>query len=334
MNAKSPPGWYPDNSGSGRRYWNGYAWTEHTADGGDEPTPERVVRPASKPLSGGAGASQGNWFLRHKVMSGVLAFVVLIFIGGVIGSAADEPAPPTAGTSTEATGDPDAEVAPVSEPAPEPVDTDGDGVSDEDDFRPEDPEIQTADDVDTDRDGTRDGDDLRPKDPKVQTEDDIDTDRDGTPDYKDDFPRNPEYSKDTDGDGVADAIDDFPRDERYSQDSDGDGVADTEDVFPADPSRSEITPAMENAMDAADSYLDYSAFSRSGLIEQLEYEGYKTEDATFAVDYLKVNWNKQAFKSAKSYLDYSSFSLSGLIGQLQYEGFTYEQASFGANKAY
>jgi hypothetical protein len=66
----------------------------------------------------------------------------------------------------------------------------------------------------------------------------------------------------------------------------------------------------------------------------VEYENYKTEDATFAVDYLKVDWNQQAIKSAKSYLDYTSFSLEGLIEQLQYEGFTHDQAAYGANKAY
>ena len=91
---------------------------------------------------------------------------------------------------------------------------------------------------------------------------------------------------------------------------------------------------MWNAIDAAESYLDYSSFSRTGLINQLEFEDYKTEDATFAVDYLKVDWNQQAFKSAKAYLDYSSFSLQGLIDQLQFEGYSYEQASYGANKAY
>ena len=59
---------------------------------------------------------------------------------------------------------------------------------------------------------------------------------------------------------------------------------------------------------------------------------YETADATFAVDYLKVNWNEQAFKSAKSYLDYTAFPRADR--QLQYEGFTYEQAVYGANKAY
>ena len=141
----------------------------------------------------------------------------------------------------------------------------------------------------------------------MQTQNDVDTDKDGVPDFKDDFPKNAKYSKDADRDGVADPIDDFPRDERYSEDSDGDKVADSEDDFPADPSRSRTTAAMENAVAAAESYLGYTAFSRTSLIEQLEFEGYDTADATFAVDYLKVNWNEQAVKSAKSYLDYTSF---------------------------
>lgn len=93
----------------------------------------------------------------------------------------------------------------------------------------------------------------------------------------------------------------------------------------------EITVAQENAIESAQDYLDYTAFSRSGLIDQLEYEGYTTKDATFAVDYLDVNWNQQAATSAQDYLDYSSFSRTGLIDQLIYEGFTREQAIFGVN---
>jgi CheY-like chemotaxis protein len=77
--------------------------------------------------------------------------------------------------------------------------------------------------------------------------------------------------------------------------------------------------------------LDYTAFSRSGLIKQLEYEGYSTEEATYGVDALNTNWNDQAVKSAKNYLDYTAFSRSGLIEQLEYEGFTTEEATYGAS---
>jgi hypothetical protein len=307
------PGWFPDESDTTQlRWWDGHAWTEHTHPRNAEaqrpdPTSPGPAVGIAQPATAGPAAKKPWYFRWWAITAAVL--VALTVLGGLApddetaGTAATEPAStPTASSS------PDVEPATETEAEAEPVDTDGDGVLD--------------------------GEDYRPEDPKVQTEDDVDTDKDGVPDYKDDFPKNAKYSKDTDGDGVADAIDDFPKDERYSKDSDGDKVADSEDDFPADPSRSKITAAMENAIDTASSYLDYSAFSRTGLIGQLEYEGYATADATFAVDYLKVNWNEQAFESAKNYLDYSSFSLSGLIDQLVYEGFTYEQASYGANKAY
>lgn len=92
-----------------------------------------------------------------------------------------------------------------------------------------------------------------------------------------------------------------------------------------------MTTAQKNALSSARSYLDYSAFSYTGLIEQLEYEGYSTEDATFAVDRCGADWNEQAAKCAQSYLDYSSFSRDGLIEQLKYEGFTAEQAEYGVS---
>lgn len=50
-----PADWYPDPDVRGRlRYWDGTAWTEHTADGYDEPEPasstvhdayQRIARP-------------------------------------------------------------------------------------------------------------------------------------------------------------------------------------------------------------------------------------------------------------------------------------------------
>jgi hypothetical protein len=94
------------------------------------------------------------------------------------------------------------------------------------------------------------------------------------------------------------------------------------------------TTGQENAIESAESYLEYSGFSRQGLIEQLEYEEFSTVDATFAVDHVTVDWNKEAVESAESYLEYSSFSKSGLIEQLEYEGFTPAQAQYGADTAY
>ena len=80
--------------------------------------------------------------------------------------------------------------------------------------------------------------------------------------------------------------------------------------------------------------MEYSAFSYTGLIEQLEYEGYSHSEAVYAVDNCGADWNEQAVKKAKQYLEYSSFSKSGLIDQLEFEGFTHAQAEYAVNQCY
>lgn len=93
-----------------------------------------------------------------------------------------------------------------------------------------------------------------------------------------------------------------------------------------------LTVSQENAVRKAESYVELMPFSRSGLIDQLKYEGYSPEDSTFAVDSLNVDWNGQAVKKAESYLELMPFSYSGLIDQLKYEGFTQEQAEYGVSR--
>ena len=92
------------------------------------------------------------------------------------------------------------------------------------------------------------------------------------------------------------------------------------------------TTEQENAVKMAKTYISTMAFSRSGLIEQLEYEGFTNEDAVYGVDNITVDWNEQAVKMAKTYLDIMAFSRSGLIEQLEYEGFTHEQAVYGVEQ--
>lgn len=92
------------------------------------------------------------------------------------------------------------------------------------------------------------------------------------------------------------------------------------------------TTGEKNALRSAREYLSFSAFSYTGLIHQLEYEGYSTEEATYAADNCNANWNEQAAKSAKEYLDMSSFSRQELINQLIYEGYTQEQAEYGVTQ--
>ena len=94
----------------------------------------------------------------------------------------------------------------------------------------------------------------------------------------------------------------------------------------------EPTVSQKNAVRKAQSYLNTMAFSRNGLIKQLEFEGFPNEDAVYGVDHVSVDWNEQAVKKAKSYLDTMAFSRDGLIKQLEFEGFTYEQAVYGVEK--
>lgn len=87
-----------------------------------------------------------------------------------------------------------------------------------------------------------------------------------------------------------------------------------------------------NAVKKAKDYIRVMAFSRDGLIKQLEFEGYSNAEATYGVDRCGADWNEQAAKKAKDYLNVMAFSRDGLISQLEFEGFTYEQAVYGVTQ--
>ena len=89
------------------------------------------------------------------------------------------------------------------------------------------------------------------------------------------------------------------------------------------------TRSQQNALRSAENYLSFMAFSRKSLIEQLEFEQFAKDDATWAVDRVEVDWNEQAAKSAENYLSFTSFSKAGLVDQLIFEGFTRKQAEYG-----
>lgn len=93
-----------------------------------------------------------------------------------------------------------------------------------------------------------------------------------------------------------------------------------------------VTLGMQNALEKAHSYLKYSAFSYTGLIEQLEYSKYTHDEAVYAADNCGADWYEQAVLKGESYLKYSSFSRDGLIEQLEYSGFTHDQAVYAVNE--
>lgn len=97
----------------------------------------------------------------------------------------------------------------------------------------------------------------------------------------------------------------------------------------AEPETNE-TMGQKNAVRKAKDYLTFTGFSHSGLIDQLEFEGFSTEEATYGADNCGADWNEQAAIKAEEYLNTMSFSRDGLIEQLEFEGFTAEQAEYGA----
>ncbi|MFD6177139.1 MULTISPECIES: Ltp family lipoprotein [unclassified Isoptericola] len=98
------------------------------------------------------------------------------------------------------------------------------------------------------------------------------------------------------------------------------------------------TVAQQNALESAQSYLEYSGFSKQGLLDQLtsEYgDGFETADATWAIKHVDADWKAEAVESAESYLEYDSFSRSGLIDQLSSEygdQYTRAQAEYAADQ--
>lgn len=91
----------------------------------------------------------------------------------------------------------------------------------------------------------------------------------------------------------------------------------------------EMSVSQRNALKKAKSYISVMAFSHSGLVSQLEFEGFSYEDSVFGADNCGADWNAQAAKKAQDYLDIMGFSRDGLYDQLEFEGFSHEQIEFG-----
>ena len=129
----------------------------------------------------------------------------------------------------------------------------------------------------------------------------------------------------------------------YSSDYDTDEDYDTssDDDTSTTPSFSDDYSALDyesqNCYDTAMSYLDFMAFSRNGLIHQLQHDGYTNNAISNALDLLEkdyVSWDIEAVKKAQEYMETFSFSQQRLYEQLVHDGFTEEQANYGASYVY
>lgn len=97
------------------------------------------------------------------------------------------------------------------------------------------------------------------------------------------------------------------------------------------PSTTLETALQREARAVAQSYYESSWFSRSGMIEQLEFEGFSFDDSVYGVDSLGVDWNAEAIGMADSYIESSWFSRIGLIDQLEFEGFSSSESQYGVD---
>lgn len=97
------------------------------------------------------------------------------------------------------------------------------------------------------------------------------------------------------------------------------------------------TNQQEQALRAAEQYLEFGGFSKAGLLQQLtsEFDQHKKADVLWALERVEVDWNAEAVESAELYLSTTAFSRSGLIDQMTSKvgsGFTKKQAEYAADK--
>ncbi|HZK09767.1 MAG TPA: Ltp family lipoprotein [Clostridia bacterium] len=86
----------------------------------------------------------------------------------------------------------------------------------------------------------------------------------------------------------------------------------------------------ENAKKLAEENARYSNYSKTGLIELLEYEGLSSEAAKYGVESIEagLDWKERAKNTAETYLTYQAASEKGLREVLEYEGFEKDQVEF------
>ena len=120
--------------------------------------------------------------------------------------------------------------------------------------------------IDTDNDGVSDENDAFPYNPNES----IDTDGDGVGDNSDAFPLDFSEAFDSDNDGIGDNADVFPYDPLEWEDSDGDGIGDNADVFPNNPTEV-LDTDNDGVGDNSDVYVGYPDATISNFLSNENY---------------------------------------------------------------
>ena len=89
-----------------------------------------------------------------------------------------------------------------------------------------------------------------------------------------------------------------------------------------------------NALETAQSYVNHSHFSETGLRDQMVYEKFTDVEIDYAMNNVQVDYMQEAKESAESYNKTCHMSHDELYNQLIYEEFTPEQATYGVQCVY
>lgn len=95
----------------------------------------------------------------------------------------------------------------------------------------------------------------------------------------------------------------------------------------------ESRDAGTEALALAFQYLESSPFSKDMLVKQLEYEGFSTKDAAWAVDLCGADWDAEAARAAELYLSVRQIPRDELVTYLESDLFTHDQAVYGVEQA-
>lgn len=117
-------------------------------------------------------------------------------------------------------------------------------------------------------------------------------------------------------------------------------VTDTSSTVTDETIEVEVTPVLspeeESVYVTALKRLDFSAFSKQALIEQLESEGHAEEDILTIIEVLKLDFNEQAALKAQEYMrDPEKWTVDTLAAYLvKWEYFTEEEAEYGVSRVF
>ena len=92
----------------------------------------------------------------------------------------------------------------------------------------------------------------------------------------------------------------------------------------------------EKIVERAKEYLEVFYFSENDLKEQLEFEGFQSDDVSDALAKLSVDWRQQALSAAKEYLDRNPVTMKGELFNLLTlaKGFTDEDAQYAVDSIF